>query len=356
VFGLFARKGPFTARLAAGGEEIVVKAGDNLLKAALEAGVPWPHNCRVGSCGQCRARLVEGKIKPLNDFSYVLDEKDLDAGMILACQTCLRSDVTVEVAMDRPPAPLSAAKTLPGRIASTRSLTHDILEVDIQLDEALPAYLAGQYAELTVPGVIEKPRAYSFASAPENEAPGHVRFFIRHVPNGEMSGWLHAADRRGERVCVAGPYGSFWLRESTAPMLCVAGGSGMAPIKALLEQVSRQGFQRRVTYVFGARTREDLYCLEEMNAIKARGNGHFQFLPMLSREPEDSGWEGLRGHCTEILSAERIPDLADSHAYLCGPPAMIDSAVKCLTGVGVSEKNIHFDKFLDASTMPGGRA
>lgn len=356
MFGLFARKGPFTAKLSPCGKSIQVKAGDNLLKAALEAGLPWPHNCRVGSCGQCRSRLVSGKIKPLNDFSYVLDDKEMDAGMILTCQTCLRSDVEIEVQMDQPGVALSVAKSVSGRIASTRRLTHDIQEVRIRLDEAMPPYLAGQYAELAVPGVIEKPRSYSFANDPENEAPDHVGFYIRHVPGGEMTGWLHAADRVGEKVTVTGPYGSFWLRESEAPMLCIAGGSGMAPIKALLEQVSRQGFQRKVTYIFGARTREDLYCLDEMRQIKAKGNGHFDFVPVLSREPEGSDWNGLRGHCTEILSAERFADIGNSHAYLCGPPAMIDSAVKCLTGAGVCEQHIFYDKFLDASHLPGGRA
>ena len=356
MFGLFARKGPFTAKLSPCGKSIEVKAGDNLRKAALEAGLPWPHNCRVGSCGQCRSRLVSGKIKPLNDFSYVLDDKELDAGMILTCQTCLRSDVEIEIEMDQSGVALSAAKSVTGRIASTRQLTHDIQEVRIRLDAPLPSYLAGQYAELTVPGVIEKPRSYSFASAPENEDGEHVSFHIRHVPNGELTGWLHAANREGEKVTVTGPYGSFWLRDSSAPMLCIAGGSGMAPIKALLEQVSRQGFQRKVTYIFGARTREDLYCLEEMRAIKTRGNGHFNFLPVLSREPDGSDWDGLRGHCTEILSLDRFADIPDSHAYLCGPPAMIDSAVKCLTGAGLCEQHIYYDKFLDASHLPGGRA
>ncbi len=355
MFGLFARKGPFSANISPCGKSLQVKAGDNLLKAALDAGLPWPHNCRVGSCGQCRSRLVSGKIKPLNDFSYVLDDKELDAGMILACQTCLRSDVEIEVAMDQPSVPLSAAATVAGRIASTRSLTHDIQEVRIHLDEPLPPYLAGQYAEIAIPGVIDKPRSFSFASAPDKESPDQISFHIRHVPNGQMTGWLHSGKREGERVTVTGPYGSFWLRESEAPMLCIAGGSGMAPIKALLEQVSHQGFQRKVTYIFGARTQEDLYCLDDMWAIKERGNGHFNFFPVLSREPDTSDWDGLRGHCTDILSKERFADIPNSHAYLCGPPAMIDSAIQCLTGAGISEKHIYYDKFLDASHMPAGR-
>ncbi|TCJ11907.1 2Fe-2S iron-sulfur cluster binding domain-containing protein [Parasulfuritortus cantonensis] len=356
MFGLFARKGPFTARVSPSGESIPVKAGDNLLKAALDAGLAWPHNCRVGSCGQCRSRLVSGKIKPLSDFSYVLDGADLDDGMILACQACLRSDVEIEVELDQPPVALSAAKTVSGCIAGSRQLTHDILELRVRLDEPLPHYLAGQYADISVPGVVDQPRSYSFACAPENEAAGHVSFHIRHVPNGRMTGWLHGGNRDGQKVTVSGPYGSFWLRESPAPMLCIAGGSGMAPIKALLEQVSSQGFRRKVTYIFGARTRDDLYCLDEMGAIENRGNGQFHFLPVLSREPESSGWDGLRGRCTEILSLDRFADIRDSHAYLCGPPAMIDSAVQCLTGAGLSEKNIFYDKFLDASHLSAGRA
>lgn len=354
MFGFFSRKGPNSARISPSGATIEVAPGDNLLKAALNQGLAWPHNCRVGSCGQCRARLVSGKIKPLNDFSYVLNKEELDAGMILACQCALRGDVEIEVALDQPATALSQPKTVAGVIALARPLTHDILEVRVRLDEALPVYLAGQYAELSVPGLIDKPRSYSFANAPENEEAGHVSFHIRHVPDGEMTTWLHGGKREGERVGVTGPYGSFWLRESTAPMLCIAGGSGMAPIKSLLEQVSRQGFQRQVTYVFGARTREDLYCLDQMQAIKARGNGHFNFVPVLSREPDGSGWNGARGHCTDILAAQNL-DLPNSHAYLCGPPVMIDSAIQYLTRAGVSQENIFYDKFLDASHMRDGR-
>ncbi|MBS0311471.1 MAG: 2Fe-2S iron-sulfur cluster binding domain-containing protein, partial [Proteobacteria bacterium] len=101
MFGFFARKGPHRARITTSGDTIEVGAGDNLLKAALNQGLAWPHNCRVGSCGQCRCRLVSGKIKPLNDFSYVLTGEEMDAGMILACQTSLRSDVEIEVALDK---------------------------------------------------------------------------------------------------------------------------------------------------------------------------------------------------------------------------------------------------------------
>lgn len=359
MFNFFSRKGPLTARISPGDKTIIVNPGDNLLKAALDNGVPWPYNCRVGSCGECRCRLVSGKIKPLNDFSYVLTGEELNSGMILACQTSLRSDVEIEISLPQTSTPLSQAKTVSGVISATQQLTHDILCVQIRLDEAMPAYLAGQYAELSIPGVIEKPRSYSFANAPETELPGHVSFYIRHVPNGEMTTWIHAQNRVGERVTITGPYGSFWLRESGAPMLCIAGGSGMAPIKALLEQVSQKGFGRNVAYVFGARTQEDLYCLDEMSRIKESGKDQFNFIPVLSREPEGTAWSGLRGNCTDALTSGVLDscsfDLANCHAYLCGPPAMIDSAINMLVSNGVSKEHIFYDKFLDASTIQGGR-
>lgn len=353
MFGLFAKKGPFAANVSPTGETLTVKAGDNLLKAALDAGIAWPHNCRVGSCGECRSRLVSGKIKELNDFSYVLSKEELDAGMILACQTCLRSDVEVEVSIETD-VELQPAKTVKGAVETYRHLTHDILEIGIRLDEPIPGYLAGQYAQLCIPGFIEQPRSYSFASAPDASDIERINFFIRLVPGGEMTTWLHETDRTGTPVEVCGPYGNFWLRESEGPAVFVCGGSGMAPIKALLEQVSANGFERDITLIFGARTQNDLYCAEELQAIAEHANNRFKYLPVLSEEPEDSDWKGLRGMCTEFIAGS-VPEIKACDAYLCGPPGMVDAAIAVLNENGVNDDRIFYDKFLDASHMPQGR-
>lgn len=355
MFGLFARKGPFDANINSGGQTVTVKAGENLLKAALDAGIPWPHNCRVGSCGQCRTKLVDGKIKELNDFSYVLSAKEMDDGMILACQTCLRSDIEVEVPLEAPPN-CAGAESIHGQVDSYRHLTHDIIELGVSLEKPMPKYLAGQYADLTVEGLSCQPRSYSFACAPEDDGPtNRVSFFIRLVPGGQMTTWLHASDRSGNAVTVNGPFGNFWLRESDAPVMLICGGSGMAPIMALLQQMSREGFDRDVTLIFGARAQKDLYCLDELEALRERANGNFSFIPVLSEEPEDSDWSGARGLCTEVIATahDRVPQ---SHAYLCGPPGMVDAAISELNAQGVDDANIHYDKFLDASHMPAGRA
>lgn len=367
MFGFLKKKQQdFTAEVLPSGERVQIKAGDNLLKAALAAGLNWPHDCRVGSCGSCRCQLKQGKIKELSDFSYVLDGDQLREGMILACQTQLKSDVIVEVALASNQEAGGAVSSVTGVLAGTRLLTHDIMELTIKLDGPFPhaaepggdgyGYRAGQYADISFPG-IEKPRSYSFARAPENERENELTFFVRKVPNGELTGWLFAENRVGSRVTVEGPYGSFWMREGEGPVICIAGGSGMSSIMALLEQANNSGSQRETVYLFGARTQQDLYCLEELKGLEAarNGSGSLRFLPVLSAEPENSDWTGLRGMVTDEVASQSL-DWVNTQAYLCGPPPMIDAAIEVLKQQGVDESNIYFDKFLDASSMPGGRA
>jgi CDP-4-dehydro-6-deoxyglucose reductase len=297
---------------------------------------------------------LSGQIKPLNDFSYVLTGEELDQGYILACQTMLRSDIEVEVLIDEKPSHRAAIRKLMGNFARMSPLTHDILDVGIELDGEMNDYLPGQYAEITVPGVIDQPRSYSFSRSTSHEKPNEVSFFIRRVPNGEFTEWLHASNRVGNRVTVEGPHGTFYLREATGPLLFVAGGSGLAPIRALLQQIEEEGLENDITLIFGARTQNDLYCLDEIEGLAAKVKGKFSFLPVLSMEKRENGWAGTIGNCPDAITAD-IFDPASSNAYLCGPPVMVDAAVARLKSLGLDDSQIFFDKFLDASTMPGGR-
>src|SRR5258708_34509555 len=161
-----------------------------------------------------------------------------------------------------------------GEITALRKLTHDIIELEVKIDEPV-TYRAGQYCEIYVPGVIvdeeRDRRSYSFASAPGSAPVTVVRFHVRLVPGGAFTTWLHNEAKVGQRLAGHGPYGDFWLRSGKAPILAIAGGSGMAPLKALLEQACTDGVTRDVKYFFGARRQEDLYCVAEMKALqKAR--------------------------------------------------------------------------------------
>lgn len=342
--------GPFRLRIEGREGTVQVPPRTTLLQAALDEGVAFPHSCRAGGCATCKCRLVEGKVRELTDKSYLLSAEELRGNYILACQSIPRSDVTVAVQLNTD---ASEVKRVDGRVAGTRRLTHDILEVTLALDEPMP-YRAGQYADLAVPGRIAVPRPYSFAGPAAAGETGRPVFHVRLLPGGELSGWLDAADRTGEGITLEGPYGDFWLRDSAAPMLCVAGGTGMAPLKALLEQALKEGVRRDVVYLFGARTQRDLYCLDEIAGLAEAWPAGFRFLPVLSEEPVDSDWRGLRGLVTDHLADAEL-GVAGRHAYLCGPPPMLDAAIETLRRLGVAERDIHFDKFLDRSPPAGGR-
>jgi CDP-4-dehydro-6-deoxyglucose reductase len=359
MFGLFGGNKDWQAKVNGGEHTITVKAGDNLLNAALSQGVPWPHDCRVGSCSTCQCTLKGGKIKALTDFSYVLDQDQLKSGTILACQTRLKSDIEIEVELGD--APAIALNSYEGKILSARNMTHDIKELVIKCDGNVEhSGMAGQYSEISI-SAIDDPRSYSYAKAPKQENPGEFTFYVRLVPNGKFTEWLFAEDRTGEPVKVTGPYGQFYRREEDSTMVCVAGGSGMSAIKAILESSAAEQVKRNCLYLFGARAQQDLYCMDELAEIGKKWNKDysFEFVPVLSEEPDGSGWQGATGFVTTYLKEAYVDtgkiSMSNAQGYLCGPPPMIDAAIDVMVDQGLDKENIFFDKFLDASSMPGGR-
>jgi len=352
MFGIFKRqpKEPGTVRIEPLGIELQVPGNQSVLQAALEAGVDFPHSCKVGTCMACRSRLSSGKVKAIRDFSYVLSAEELKAGYILACQAKVapgeRIVLEVDIDSQRPHHP---QLTCQGRLTAQTPLTHDIVELCVTLDQPL-AYTAGQYAALR-PAHIERAREYSFATAPTPGGDRELRFFVRLTPGGQFTGWLFGEPRVGQMLEVTGPGGDFWLRDAQAPLVFVAGGSGLAPVLSVLEAAANAGVARDAVFLFGARTQGDLYKLDLIEAIASRWAATFRFVPVLSHEPPDSGWTGARGFVTEYLAAPHVPDMADRHAYLCGPPPMIDAALAVLAAAGVADGHVHYDKFLDASSL-----
>ncbi|MCA9714286.1 MAG: 2Fe-2S iron-sulfur cluster binding domain-containing protein, partial [Myxococcales bacterium] len=203
---------------------ITARPRETVLQTALRAGVEFPNSCRVGGCGACKCRLAGGEVKELTETGYLLSAEELAQGYILACQSVPRSDVRVEVA-------LASARGVAGRVVAQARVTHDITRLTVQLDEQL-SYRAGQFANLSVEGLPGVVRSYSFATPSRPD--GRLEFLVRRVPNGKLSTLINDADIIGRAVRVDGPAGDFWLRPSDAPMLLVAGGSGLASILALL--------------------------------------------------------------------------------------------------------------------------
>jgi xylene monooxygenase electron transfer component len=332
------------------GATLTVGARETILQAALKAGLAYPYECQTGACSTCKTQLIEGDIKPLTDFAYVLEVDEMQGGTILACQSLAKTDLKIRVTTLDDGLPTIASRSFNGKLASVSNLTRDILDVRIALDEPM-IYYAGQYANLTVPGVAAS-RSYSFAAAPTGAGSNGLAFHIRLIPNGEVSSWFAGDDLVGAPITVDGPYGIFRLREADVPIMCIAGGSGMAPIKAMLEHGSELKVTRPVVYLYGGRTQDDLYPDSLVDALTSGWAGPVRFLPVLSEEPEDSDWTGARGFVTDYIKSIDEFGLPESQAYLCGPPAMIDAAIPILTGAGVRGRDIYFDKFTDRSHNP----
>ncbi len=340
MFSFFKKSGPTQAHI--NGVPITVQPKETLLQAALRQGIDFPHSCRVGGCATCKCKLVEGKVKELTQTGYILSDDDLDQGMILACQAVPRTDVRIEVDLSAQ----GARRTVPGRVVAQEQLTHDISSLRIQLDEALP-YKAGQFAQLSLDSLPGVARSYSFATAVQPNA--QVTFFVRKVEGGQFSGHVHGQSLVGQAVKVEGPLGDFWLRQADSPLLLVAGGSGLAPILALLEDALAQGVKRPVHLLFGARSQADLYGLPAIEAMAKAWPAAFQFTPVLSAEPEGSGWAGARGMVGEAVTAQLLPG---AHAYLCGPPPMVDAVSTLLRDRGVPREHIHADRFTTLHDVP----
>lgn len=242
-----------------------------------------------------------------------------------------------------------------GYVARMRWLNHDTCEVVVACaPECKPITArAGQFATLGVAG-IGRARPYSFARDPCTEAPGEHTFHIRLVPGGEMSAWLAAGERTGAPVEIAGPLGSFGLDDSASAMLMLAGGSGFSAIKALGEAACRLQLARDCTIIHGVRTQADLYAADEMARIAACWHPahRFEFVQVLSEEPNDSAWTGARGMITDAMGdaglGSRVLDPSTLRAWVCGPPPMITAASAALRALGVPAAHIYRDVFADA--------
>lgn len=339
---LFGKAEPNKVHVRPGGEAFTVPNGETVLESALKLGLAYPHDCTVGTCGACRTRLITGKVEAITPFGYTLSKEELAAGYILACQALPKSDLELEVDI--------AASTIrqivtPALLVETKPLTHDIMAVTWKTDEAL-TYQAGQYINVRWNGG-DTHRSYSFATAPDVGGQHNVTCFIRHVPGGAFTDALFDGRAQEFSYELDGPHGQFWLRPGKGPILCIAGGSGLAPIVSLLQDAARKRVRRDCVLLFGARGERDLYGDAEISEIRSAWTAGFDYWPVLSEEQTETRRQGL---VTDHIPAaiERLGPGAS--AYLCGPPPMIDAAIAMLVAHGMPMEQIFYDKFTDSST------
>ncbi|MCW7463700.1 fatty acid desaturase [Leptospira limi] len=318
-----------TKHVTINGTTIEAFRNENILSAALRQGIDFPHSCRVGGCATCKCQLVDGKVKELTETGYLLTDEELNKGYVLACQSIPQTDVSIQV---------ENKTTYSGTVIQQNVLTEDICEISIQLDTKL-IFQAGQYVSLSIEG-MDVERNYSIANAPNQKR--IVKFIVRKVPNGKLSNYIWNENLLGKKAKLKGPFGNFYLRDSKKPILMVVGGSGLAPILAMLEEGILKGTKRPLTLLFGARKKEDLYKIREIKKIQKVWKGKFTFVPILSEEPKGNSWKGERG-----LVTSKIKDhlTKTTEVYLCGPPPMVDSATSELFKLGIQKESIFADRF-----------
>jgi propane monooxygenase reductase subunit len=321
---------------------------ESLLDAALRAGLFLRYGCRHGGCGTCKVQLVDGEVD-LTASAYSLPPGERDAGTILVCQSFPLEDCVLDVSDMRLDEDEFRAGDGSGtyrvRIEEIEKLTHDIRRVRLRHDPGVVMpFVAGQFVNVTVPGTDEV-RTYSMANSPAEA--DVVEFICKVLPGGAFSEFLETRATSGAELDLCGPYGMLKVRLSHRHIVMVAGGSGLAPLLSMLRDLADRGSDRRITLWFGARTEQDLYALDEIEALCERLPG-LTFVPVVA-QAQDSQWSGARGLVTDAMGERG--SFADCDAYLCGPPAMIDAVTELLVARGVRAANIHFDAFVPTGAV-----
>jgi CDP-4-dehydro-6-deoxyglucose reductase len=323
------------------GQTFTADSAESVLTAALRAGLNLPHSCKGGHCASCRARVLEGSFSYPGPRPAGLTEEEAREGFALLCQARALTDLRVETRELRP-APEVEVKSLPCRIERMERLADDVIAVHLRLPAVEDLhYRPGQYLDV----MLSEGRRRSFSIA---SAPADGRFIELHVRRASKSGFtaqLFESLRVGSLLRIEGPLGQFWLRnESPRPALMIGGGTGYAPLRAMLRQLIAAGDRRPVTLYWGASSVEGLYEHEWLTRLESE-RAAFAYRPVVSASAtEEPDWAGRRGLVHEAVLAE-IADLAVWDVYASGPPAMVESIRSRFLASGLPREQLFFDSF-----------
>jgi CDP-4-dehydro-6-deoxyglucose reductase len=318
------------------GHRFNVEPGETVLTAALRQNIRLPYGCRTGTCGSCTAQLVAGRLDYPDGPPPGLEGQLPDA--CLPCLALPRSDLRcrvaeLEQAEDIPP------RILPCRVDGKEQLAHDVVRLYLKLpDGQRMQFLAGQYLDFMLGD--GRRRAFSIANAPHDDS--YIELHVRHVDGGEFTDHVFSAMAEREILRIQAPLGRFTLREhSTRPLIFVAGGTGFAPVKAIIEHALHIGDTRPMALYWGVRARRDLY-LPELPQRWAQQHTGFRFTPVLS-EP-DPDWDGRRGYVHQAV-VEDHPDMSGFDVYMAGPPAMVHAGRAAFEHAGLTIDHMFSDAF-----------
>ncbi|BAU74533.1 benzoate 1,2-dioxygenase electron transfer component BenC [Metapseudomonas furukawaii] len=310
---------------------------ETVADAAYRQGINIPLDCRDGACGTCKCFAEAGRYDMGQDYiEDALSEDEAAQGYVLTCQMRAESDCVVRV-----PASSEVCKTqqasFEAAISEVRQLSDSTIALSIK-GESLSklAFLPGQYVNLQVPG-SDQTRAYSFSSLPKD---GEVSFLIRNVPGGLMSSFLTGLAKAGDSMTLAGPLGSFYLRDIRRPLLLLAGGTGLAPFTAMLEKIAAEGSAHPLHLIYGVTHDHDLVEMDKLESFAAR-IPNFTFSACVA-SPDSSYPQ--KGYVTQHIEPRHLNE-GDVDIYLCGPPPMVEAVSQYIREQGIAPANFYYEKF-----------
>jgi CDP-4-dehydro-6-deoxyglucose reductase len=370
-------------RIQSSGHEFTANEKETVLAAALRQGVTLAYSCRNGDCGTCKGRIISGKVDHGTYNEKAMSAEERRAGAALLCQAVPLSDLAIEARE------ISAAEGIPIRIMPCRvmkldRLAPDVMQLSLKLAEGQRLqFLAGQYIDILLSG--NKRRSFSLATAPH--ADELLQLHVRHIPGGLFSEQVFTTMKERDLLRFQGPLGIFFLREDSdvqgstnagrsqhpasrgistsmyvtedrksgtadRPVILVAGGTGFAPIKSILEHAFATGIKRPLHLYWGARAQRDLY-LHDLPQAWAREHAHFRYTPVLSEPLPEDHWSGRSGWVHEAVIADH-PDLSRHEVYASGPPPMIEALKKAVTAHGLANDRLYYDSFEHAHASASG--
>ncbi|NJN40402.1 MAG: 2Fe-2S iron-sulfur cluster binding domain-containing protein [Gammaproteobacteria bacterium] len=334
------RKDAFHMMIHPDNRIIAIRDGEMVLDAALREDVKIPFDCRSGGCGMCKATLMQGEVEFGLYQKAFLTDAERAQGKVLLCACTPRSDIELEYVPVEAPGKFKA-RVHAARVVRMNRLSHDVMQVFLKCQgEETPPFYAGQYIDILLPDGDK--RSFSFATAPhEREL---IELQIRLIPGGRFTTHVFNEMKVGDTVSFEGPLGSFFLREDGAkPIIFVAGATGFAPVKSMVEHALKTGLRRKMYLYWGVRSLRDLY-LPELPREWERRSDRFKFVPVLSDPAPEDRWEGRTGLVHEAILTD-FPDLREHQIYACGSVAMVQAVRPAFMARGMSEHDCFSDAF-----------
>jgi len=321
-------------------QQVPAEDGQTVLDALLEHGVGFAYSCQAGNCGTCKCEYVSGEIAELEYSEHALSPAERSRSTVLACRTQVWGDVRIR-RLSAEDFVMHPSRVMQCRVEAHELLTHDVLRLSLAIQSGGPyTFSAGQFAKLQFPFAPEVARDYSMANRPDE---ARLEFHIRCIAGG-ISAKIPTQLKTDDVIRVSGPFGTSYLREQhPGPIIAIAGGTGLAPIRSIVATALAQDSERPVHLYFGVRSERDIYGEQELCDWQKRYPA-FQAHIVLSEERVPGRRFGM---VTDAVNAD-FDTLAGFHAYLAGPPVMVDAATPLLLQGGLAGRDIHADAFYSA--------